>query len=219
MAINNTLSSMQENILSAYTECSNKKAVIPSQKNLKNLKKCIESIPESTPSSFPVINDFEPIYYETLNITEYIISQINEDGFRNTNNFIFYKEIPEIYIGTEIIKLNAIFSYSIYAESFNYYLDTSNVIDMEGMFFFCLSLKNIPIFNTSKVKTMNQMFDYCFSLTDDSLNNILKMCSNAVLYEDDKTLASIGLSEEQCTRCQSLSNYQEFINAGWTTGY
>lgn len=34
-----------------------------------------------------------------------------------------------------------------------------------------------------------------------------------------KTLKALNLTSSQATRCQSLSNYQDFINAGWTTGY
>ena len=63
------------------------------------------------------------------------------------------------------------------------------------------------------------MFKNCTSLSDGSLNNILTICTNATSYPSTKTLKYIGLSEEQATKCQSLSNYQAFLDAGWTTGY
>ena len=66
---------------------------------------------------------------------------------------------------------------------------------------------------------MNHMFDGCTSLSDESLNNILVICKNAVKITSNKTLKYIGLTKKQANICQSLSNYQDFINAGWTTGY
>ena len=55
---------------------------------------------------------------------------------------------------------------------------------------------------------------------NESLNNILQMCINATkVTTSKKTLKSIGLSEEQATKCTTLSNYQAFTGAGWVTGY
>ena len=46
------------------------------------------------------------------------------------------------------------------------------------------------------------------------------MCKNATgVPSSKKTLKQTGLTQEQATTCQSLSNYQAFVNAGWTTGY
>lgn len=42
--------------------------------------------------------------------------------------------------------------------------------------------------------------------------NMTKIASN-------KTLKYIGLVQEQATTCTTLSNYQAFVNACWTTGY
>ena len=66
---------------------------------------------------------------------------------------------------------------------------------------------------------MNGMFQSCTLLTQESLNNILQMCINATSFTGTKTLKYLGLSSTQATTCQSLSNYQAFLNAGWTTGY
>ena len=43
--------------------------------------------------------------------------------------------------------------------------NTSDVTDMERMFFRCLSLTAVPLFDTSKVTTMHGMFHGCISLT------------------------------------------------------
>lgn len=98
-------------------------------------------------------------------------------------------------------------------------LDTSNVAVMEYMFADCFDLISIPLLDTSKVVLMAYMFSGCANLSNTSLNNILAMCTNAVSYISNKTLADIGLTQEQATICQSLSNYAAFIAAGWTTGY
>ena len=98
-------------------------------------------------------------------------------------------------------------------------LNTSNVTSMNSMFHRCTSLTNVPLLDTSKVTDVSYMFSECPSLSDDSLNNILQMCANAVSYTRTKELRTIGLSEEQATKCTTLSNYSAFTAAGWTTGY
>lgn len=124
--------------------------------------------------------------------------------------------------------------------------DLSNVIDIAGMFMNCTSLTSIPQFNTQNVENMTEVFsgctnlitlplldthntiymvglvDDCSNLSDESLNNILKMCADSNFLADEfnkKTLECVGLSEEQANKCKTLSNYSAFIEAGWTTGY
>ena len=98
-------------------------------------------------------------------------------------------------------------------------LDTSIVTDMSSMFRGCTLLTTIPLLDTSSVTSMSSMFLGCPSLSNDSLNNLLQMCINAVTFKSTKSLRYIGLSEEQATKCTTLSNYTAFTEAGWTTGY
>ena len=97
--------------------------------------------------------------------------------------------------------------------------DTSSVTGMISMFYNCTELTTVPLLNTSNVINMGNMFRYCNNLSNESLNNILQMCINAVNVSSNKTLQYIGLSETQATTCTTLSNYQMFLDAGWTTGY
>ena len=97
-------------------------------------------------------------------------------------------------------------------------LDTSNVTDTRYMFQYCSNLTTIPLLNTSNVTDMSSMFSDCPNLSDESLNNILAMCTNAVKVTN-KTLSRIGLTRDQATKCTTLSNYSAFTAAGWTTGY
>lgn len=103
-------------------------------------------------------------------------------------------------------------------------LNTSKVSTMNGMFSSCGSLVTVPVLNTSKLSASNaisSMFSSCTKLSDESLNNILQMCINAVKIPTygTRNLKDLGLTSDQVTRCQSLSNYQAFLDAGWTTGY
>ena len=102
-------------------------------------------------------------------------------------------------------------------------LDTSSVNSMRGMFYYCKNLTTIPLLDTSNVTDMRYMFSICNSLSNESLNNILMMCVNSAItsstYTSYKKLSYIGLTQEQATICQSLSNWSAFEDAGWTTGY
>lgn len=99
-------------------------------------------------------------------------------------------------------------------------LDTNNVTNMYSAFYGCTNLTTVPLLDTSKTTSMSDMFGNCTSLSDDSLNNILAMCTNATKIESSyKTLQKIGLTSEQATKCTTLSNYSAFTAAGWTTGY
>ena len=98
-------------------------------------------------------------------------------------------------------------------------LNTSAVTSMRNMFSGCISLTTIPQLDTSKVTNMMNMFNSCTSLSNDSLNNILAMLTNATSYTGTKTLKYIGLSETQATTCTTLSNWSACETAGWTTGY
>lgn len=97
-------------------------------------------------------------------------------------------------------------------------IDTSNVTNMNSVFY-SSSINIVPVLETKNVTGLYNTFGYCSQLEPNSLNNIMQMCINATSYTRTKTLKEIGLSSTQATTCQSLSNYQAFLEAGWTTGY
>ena len=66
--------------------------------------------------------------------------------------------------------------------------DTSKVSNMLRMFEGCTALVSVPLFDTSKVSNMGLMFDGCSSLSNESLNNILKMCTNSIVVSSTKKL-------------------------------
>lgn len=100
--------------------------------------------------------------------------------------------------------------------------NTSKVDNMDRMFHGCSALTTVPQFDTSKVTNIYNMFGNCTKLSDESLNNILAMCINMTSYTGTKTLKQLGIANTTIypvARIQALSNYQAFIDAGWTIGY
>ena len=102
-------------------------------------------------------------------------------------------------------------------------LDTSNTTTFENCFAGCTNLEVLPQLNTSKVTNFSGMFSSYGSrhLSDESLNNVLKMCINATSYSGTKTLVQLGITSASHTasKIQGLSSYQAFLDAGWTIGY
>ena len=98
----------------------------------------------------------------------------------------------------------------------------SSATDVACMCDDCYKLKTVPVLNISSATKVEKMFGDCSSLTDDSLNNILATLTGATAYiaqGTNMTLAYVGLTEEQATKCTTLSNYAAFTAAGWSTGY
>lgn len=95
-------------------------------------------------------------------------------------------------------------------------LDISKVTNTARMFGDCTNLVTIPVLNISSATTIGNTFINCPNLSDDSLNNILATCLTA---KTSRTLEYIGLTQEQAEKCTTLSNYEAFTSAGWTTGY
>lgn len=92
--------------------------------------------------------------------------------------------------------------------------------DFSGLFADCKQLQHIPVLpmNFNWSNGMSGMFSGCDALTDESLNNLMAsfMPNTSAGY---KNLRFYGISQEQAERCKTLSNYQAFLDAGWTTGY
>lgn len=97
-----------------------------------------------------------------------------------------------------------------------------NVESMVNMFFGCTNLTNIDLskWYLAKCTDINNSFKGCTSLSNNSLNSILLMCSKASRVSSGfKTLKRIGLTETQAETCKTLSNWDAFVAAGWSTGY
>ena len=97
--------------------------------------------------------------------------------------------------------------------------ETGNVTNFYQMCYNCLSLTTINQMDMTSATNVTQMFKQCPALSEESLNSILASLISATAYTRTKTLAEVGLTEEQANKCKTLSNYSAFTNAGWTTGY
>ena len=146
---------------------------------------------------------------------------IDTSNMTNFTNFFAYfynlKEIPLV----DTSEATSLQGFCMSCESIKSIpqFNTINVLGLNNSFSGCINLENVPILNTNKVTNFANTFYNCPKLSNESLNNILQMCINATSYTGTKTLNYIGLTSAQATTCQGLSNYQAFLNAGWTTGY
>lgn len=165
-----------------------------------------------------VVNLTQAFYGSNL----YSIPLINTskvDDFSSTFRSCLLKEVPllDVSLGTTFTFMFAQCVNLI--EVPNFIFNSTKNIGLSNMFSGCSSLKNVPLLNIKNVSNLQNMFSSCPSLTNESLNNIMGMCINIERYTKTKTLKYIGLTEGQATICEGLSNYQDFIDAGWTTGY
>lgn len=102
--------------------------------------------------------------------------------------------------------------------------NTKKVTYMMYMFGGCTNLttiifgSNFTLEKCTNASSLQQIFGNCPKLNNNTLNEILRICTT---YggSSNKTLKFIGLTSAQATTCTGLSNYQAFLDAGWTTGY
>lgn len=161
----------------------------------------------------------------SININDYEMSTITENPLPSstTGAIALIKRLPPNFrIDDNITSGNLMFRYCKNLIEIPDGFNTGNLTTASSMFQRCESLENVPVLDLSSItgKALGSMFSSCFSLTDNSLNNIMQsLLSVTTNYTGAHTLKTIGINEEQATRCQSLSNYQALIEAGWTTGY
>lgn len=92
-----------------------------------------------------------------------------------------------------------------------------------SMYYGCTNLKNVPVYkmgDNSNVE-VRAMYTNCPSLTNQSLSNIIDslITLGVSYYQRTKTLAYVGLSQEQANYCITLPNWSILVDRGWTTGY
>ena len=164
----------------------------------------------------------EKIFKNCSNLEEVTVDIMNDIAFNSAfENCSLLKNVT-ILNSNRINNFSGTFQNCVSIEQIS--IDTSRGQMFKDTFNGCSNLKNINVMNFSNMVTGNvysnkNTFLGCTNLTDESLNNILASCVTAPSKVHTKTLLNMGLTSDQATRCQSLSNYQAFLNAGWTTGY
>lgn len=166
---------------------------------------------------------------------------ITGDGFRGFYNCKCLKEVPKInfenittdiygffggctaldYVGN--LDLSDISSCGYLFSGCTSLVTAPNIIfkdgtTIEGLFYNCTNLLNVPVYTIINSQP-NTMFYNCPNLSNQSLNNIMQMCINSSGVHSPKTLAKVGLSEEQTEVCKTLSNWNALVAAGWSSGY
>lgn len=131
----------------------------------------------------------------------------------------FIESIDDNYDISEVTTIKGLFN-QLFSLKIAPTMKTSHITNAQQLFYSCESLVTIPIYNFSSLVGNNNynMFYNCISLSNDSLNKILQMCIG-MTGVTNKTLKYIGLSSTQVETCQTLSNWDNFVAAGWTTGY
>lgn len=151
-------------------------------------------------------------------LNDYFINSV-QPGSSQMSGFAEYsiKKIPEnLVIGQTY--MNGLFT-NLKAITSIPYFDTTGITGFRYFCNGCSELINVPIYNTASVLGpygMSDMFKMCSKLSDESLNNILKMCIDATSFTGTKTLTNVGLDAQQKAKCQYLSNWNDFVNAGWS---
>ena len=189
---------------------------VPANKNTIKILDCIKQIPLIDTSA---VTNMDNMFQDCTSLTT--ISQLDTSKVTNMNNMFqncsALTTIPLLNT-SKVVVMNNMFQDCTSLTTIPL-LNTSKVVTMNYMFSGCISLTTIPQLDTSKVTNMMNMFNSCTSLSNDSLNNILVMLTNATAYTGTKTLKYIGLSSTQVDKCTTLSNWAACEAAGWTTGY
>lgn len=140
------------------------------------------------------------------------------DAFQMFWNSLFLTEVPLLNL-SKATTTYAMFYNCVRLKAVPAF-DLSSATHIYSMFSGCTALETVPEFNCPNVISASNMFQSCSSLTEQSLNNILGTCITMTkISSSQKTLKYIGLTSAQATICESLSNYQAFLDAGWKTGY
>lgn len=135
----------------------------------------------------------------------YIGSDNGITSFQSTSNSIFagftnLESIDLKYINTSnVINMGGMFSNCISLTDFDLSnFDTSNVTDMSGMFYnnVSLTLLNISNFNTSNVINMSGMFELCKNLTTLNISNFdtSNVINMSNMFEECTNLATLNIS-------------------------
>ena len=103
----------------------------------------------------------------------------------------------------------------------------SNITSTQNMFYYCTNLttiKNLSAGDFSKLTNASQMFIYCPNLDDETLNDILLMCTkftNSNYSSSNKKLSYLSIDSSLKNRIQNgsaevFTNRQAFLDAGWS---
>lgn len=192
------------------------------EQNIENAQKAtkfIKKFPDISTSRNGSMSSFFDNYTNLVEIGKISILNCTDLswGFSNCVNL---EEIKEIKTTSTLTNTDNMF-YGTSKLTETPLFDTSGVTTCKNMFAYCSKLTTIPQYDLSSITNINNMrymFQSTFFLTDQSLDNVLKMC---ISTNTTGSLADLGFGGTfyPSSRVQALPSYQDFINAGWTMGY
>lgn len=104
------------------------------------------------------------------------------------------------------------------------YLETSKATTMAYFCNGCSSLVTLPEYDTSSVSAagLGDFIKNCRNLSDESLDNMLKMCLKSKVLTNAaaswRQLSSVGFTAAQLDRCLEMDSYKACLAAGWSRG-
>lgn len=179
--------------------------------------------------------------FRETRIEEIEISTINNDiAATCTSAFLDCKNLKTAKINCEVSSLGSMFSGCTSLTTVNNLNRSNTVVDgsetfrncsslvtaptitnfgtttaMNNIFNGCTALVNIPIYDTAGITSCTNAFANCTSLSNESLDNILVMCINAISYNGTKKLSTLGVNSMYDSIIPTLDHYNDFITAGW----
>lgn len=149
---------------------------------------------------------------ESIDIGDYFVNDIaNTSG--DAKNLL--KRVPPFTITRT--NVSYLFSSATNLEVIEGINGTDNTTHFNDMFQYCTKLTTLPVFSWASAQNLDRIVTGCNRLNDDSLNNLMYMCIHCnPNYAGQKKLSALGVSSSLINRCPNLSNYQAFLDAGWT---
>ena len=95
-----------------------------------------------------------------------------------------------------VTNIQVMFFYCLSLQSIPLF-NTQNVTNMNSMFFYCLSLQSVPLFNTQNVTIMYRMFYNCLSLQSVPLFNTQNVITMESMFNGCSSLQSVPLFNTQ----------------------
>lgn len=160
---------------------------------------------------------------ESVNLSDYF-TNVGYSGSNAQGGLKVLKRVENIGVDSSTLSYAFAGATNLTYISFSSFY-TSN-LNVNHMFDGCTNLVDISFGNITQTNFITRngfqyMFSNCPNLSDNSLNEILNLCLHNPGYQYSKTLAELSFKATNypASRIQALSNYQAFLNAGWTIGY
>ena len=163
---------------------------------------------DSLPSGGDPLKEFLD---ETKNASYMFCGYANNNGESTWYRNLTYERLQKIIkydTTSNVTNVDAMFYYCTKLTRIPL-INTSLVTNMDNMFRSCWSLLTIPQLNTSKVTSMNGMFYYCEKLTSIPQLDTSKVTSMARMFYNCYVLTTIDITHMNIT---STSNSKNFAN-------